>query len=98
MLTNEIVENTLLQSTHFPVTKKDPDGNIFFVCVLLYIACMDWSITRELQASNVTGAIQFRFLQEEHAGGYCSCWGINDLAVYNGTTNFATDERYINTV
>ena len=90
-LTNEIVENTLLQSNHFPVTKN---GNI---CVCFAIACVNRLITRELQVSNVTGAIQFRFLQEEHAGGYCSCWGISDLAVYNGTTRF-TDERYIDTV
>ena len=68
---------------------------IFSLCFA--IACVNRSVTRELQASNVAGAVQFRFFQEEHAGAYCSCWGISDLVVYNGTTRF-TDERYINTV
>ena len=28
--------------------------------------------------------IQFRFVQEEHAGGYCNCWDIDNLMLMNG--------------
>ena len=55
-------------------------------------ACVKQSFTRRLKFST---DIQFRFVQEEHAGGYCSCWGIGDLAiVHNGTTN-SINARYV---
>ena len=28
--------------------------------------------------------IQFRFVQEEHAGGFCNCWDIDNLMLMNG--------------
>ena len=70
---------------------------MFFVFVT---ACVNRS-ARQLLPSDVAEArvVQFRFLQVEHGGGYCSCWGISDLAVYNGTarlTNGFTNDRCTN--
>ena len=31
--------------------------------------------------------IQFRFVQEEHAGGFCNCWDIDNLMLMNGPAN-----------
>lgn len=49
------------------------------------------------QRLNFSTGIQFRFVQEEHAGGYCNCWGISDLkltTVHNGTTH-SINARYV---
>ena len=62
---------------------------IFFVCTA---ACVNQSVTRRLKFST---DVQFRFVQEEHAGGYCSCWGISDLAIVHNGTTYSINARYV---
>ena len=53
-------------------------------CLIPTIACLGTSLAGPTVDIGDASEIQFRFVQEEHAGGYCNCWDIDDLTLVVG--------------
>ena len=57
--------------------------------LILAAACLSHSFIGPTIDISGASDIQFRFVQEEHTGGYCNCWTVDDLVLRNGSSNVA---------
>ena len=60
---------------------------IIIELLILAAACLSHNFIGP--SIDISGAsdIQFRFVQEEHTGGYCNCWAVDNLVLRNGSSS-----------
>ena len=60
---------------------------IIIELLILAAACLNHSFIGPTIDISGASNIQFRFVQEEHAGGYCNCWFVDNLVLKNVSSN-----------
>jgi len=60
---------------------------IIIELLILAAACLSHSFIGPTIDISGASDIQFRFVQEEHTGGYCNCWAIDNLVLRNRSSN-----------